>query len=45
MTLQREYKERSVLLVYLKNYAKSWLRDISSDPRFKDMFGKIGFEP
>jgi len=42
--LQKAYKERSVLMVYLKNYAKSWFKNISSDPRFKEMLEKMGFE-
>jgi TolB-like protein/predicted Ser/Thr protein kinase len=42
--LQKAYKERSVLMVYLKNYSKSWFKNISSDPRFIEMLGKMGFE-
>jgi serine/threonine protein kinase len=43
--LQRAYKEKSVIMVYLKNYAKSWFKNISSDPRYKELLGKVGFEP
>lgn len=42
--LQKAYNEKSVLMVYLKNYAKSWFKNISSDPRFIEMLGNMGFE-
>jgi TolB-like protein/Tfp pilus assembly protein PilF len=42
--LDKAYEERSVFMVYLKNYKKSWFQSISSDSRFKTLMKKVGFE-
>ena len=42
--LDKAYEERSVFMVYLKNYEKSWFQSISSDSRFKTLMKKVGFE-
>jgi tetratricopeptide (TPR) repeat protein len=42
--LDKALEERSVLMVYLENYAKSWFGKISSDPRFKNLLEKVGFD-
>jgi TolB-like protein/tetratricopeptide (TPR) repeat protein len=37
------YKNRSGLMVYLKVYSKTFLKDLRSDPEFTDVLKKMGF--
>jgi serine/threonine protein kinase/tetratricopeptide (TPR) repeat protein len=42
--LTKAYEARSGLMVYLQAYGQTFLKDLSSDPRYIELLNKMGFE-
>ena len=42
--LNKGYEDRSGLMIYLKVYSRTFLKELSPDPRFKELLEKVGFE-
>jgi tetratricopeptide (TPR) repeat protein len=42
--LNKGYEARSGLMVYLKAYGQTFLKNLSSDPRYNELLKKMGFE-
>ena len=42
--LEKGYKTRSGLMVYLKIYGQTFMNNIGSDPRYKELLKKMGFK-
>jgi len=42
--LNKGYEARSGLMVYLKTYGQTFLKNLSSDPRYNELLKKMGFK-
>jgi serine/threonine protein kinase/Tfp pilus assembly protein PilF len=42
--LAKAYEARSGLMIYLKAYGQTFLKNLSSDPRYNELLKKVGFE-
>jgi tetratricopeptide (TPR) repeat protein len=42
--LEKGYEARSGLMIYLRAYGQTFMRNISSDPRYKELLKKMGFK-
>ena len=42
--LEKGYDIRSGLMIYLKVYSQTFLKNLSSDPRYTELLKKMGFE-
>jgi hypothetical protein len=42
--LEKGYRQRSGLMIYLKVYGRTFLQEMHSDSRYEDLIQKIGFE-